>query len=94
MRLGFIHFHGGIIMLAINFSERIYNLSVWACRPFKKKLLVPSPLQILFVPVQHETPKLIWALGLELQLYSTAHGPNPLVRNWALSLLRPWAWAS
>ena len=31
--------------------------------------------------VWHGTPRPIWALGLILQLYSTAHGPNPRVQN-------------
>ena len=41
--------------------------------------------------VRHRTPRPIRALGLEPQLYGTAHGPNPLAQNWALSLPRPWA---
>ena len=44
--------------------------------------------------VWHRTPRPISAFGLKLQLYNAACGPNPLVQNWALSLLRPWAWAS
>ena len=44
--------------------------------------------------VWHRTPRPIWTLGLKLQLYHTAHKPNPLVQNWALSLQRPQARAS
>ena len=44
--------------------------------------------------VRHGTPKPIWTFGLELQPHNTAHRPNPLVQNWAISLLRPWAQAS